>query len=534
LAGQRWRRFAGADSLLDLIRFGLVLPIYVVVDQATQQMASLTATEVANPVLAVTAARANPLFFALLTGLLTVVAVAGRGRLHMGWADLDNGAVLRLFVAPIVFLHTWRAITLDVDFITGQWHTIDRLLLLGLAIALLRWPILLIPWILEARLLNVPLEAVSGALSSQNIDELLIVVLIAVSAAFILAAASGVTSAGPALALASAAVANHFFVAGFAKLRLGWFGQNQIADLPMGTYSNGWRAAGDGTWSQRTAAVFEPLNLPIRLITLAIEFGAIFAIVHYRLFRVWVLATPLFHAAIFVATGFWFGEWIVVELGVFWLYSTERFASTVRENATIARRLFCIVVVALPSFFVFHPPPLAWLDSPVSHGYRIEATNAKGQPVHVNLSAFAPFEQDLFFRYLDPDKIYGHDVLYNRDVFENLGTVRDFDDLEAIEAANVPSTEANAEATEAFFISFIEFTNNPIERPWFLIQPPPRFSTSRADPVMNTATTPLSEVRLVRVTRIHDQPDLGLREEQLLIVGLDTDGQGVVLERSYR
>ena len=185
----------------------------------------------------------------------------------------------------------------------------------------------------------------------------------------------------------------HFFLSGRTKLGVGWL-STDVANLPLASQTAGWLGQTGGAWSRSLASAFGTLRVPLLIATLALELGSLVAVAHTRLLRIWLVGWAGFHVLVFATTGYWFGSWVAFEVALLVILSRAPFRAWVAENATPARAAVAVASV-LASQPLFHPPRLAWVDAPVSYGFRMEATGEDGTIANVGFSALAPFGQDL-------------------------------------------------------------------------------------------------------------------------------------------
>lgn len=178
---------------------------------------------------------------------------------------------------------------------------------------------------------------------------------------------------------------------------MGWLADESLPYVPLNGWVTGWLGQTDGGWARTLADLVTPVDGPLRLATLGLELGAVVAVVHHRLFRLWFPAVIAFHVVNFALFGFWFLGWIVVEVGLSIVLWRTELADWVAANATPARGALVAAAVAVAGAALFHPPGLAWFDTPLAYGVEVEAVGTSGKRYRVPISSFSPFEQELAF-----------------------------------------------------------------------------------------------------------------------------------------
>ena len=360
----------------DALVLGVVAVGFVVIDRATRMLARLSDADLTHRVLVVRAALDRPLPLAAVV-LAVVAALVLRPRLRGGWRTFDRGVVLRWVALPPVVLLAWTGSMYAFNFEAGRWHGLDRLLVVALAAAVWRWPIALVPFVLQARIVNHQFDHGFTTTAGQNIDELLVMALVCILAVVIVTTVLEIDDTSYVVALLMALVASHFFLPGRSKLPLDWATTDDLSHFPISAYTAGWRGAGDGTWARRMSDLAETFSVPLRIGALVLELGAIVAVAHVRLFRLWIPGWVVFHLTVLAFTGFWFGNWIAVEVGLLVVLVVPSLRDWTRRHASVATAAFTALLVLLGAH-VFQPPRLAWLDGPVSYGYEITATGESG------------------------------------------------------------------------------------------------------------------------------------------------------------
>ncbi len=465
---------------------------FLVLDRATRLFGRLSDADIAKPVLVARAVRARPLLVvaALVVGIGALVLLP---RLRSGWDAFEHGRALRWFALPIVVLLAWAGSMYGYNFLAGQWHVLDRLLVVALAAAVWRWPIALVPLALQLRIVTHQFDHGFSTTAGQNIDELLVMALLCIATVVIVGVLLGIDDTSWVVLLLMALVASHFFLPGRSKLPLDWAATDDLSHFPISAYTAGWRGAGDGTWARRMSDLAETFSVPLRIGALVLELGAVIAVAHVRLFRLWVPGWVLFHLTVLAFTGFWFGSWIAVEVGVLVLLLLPSMRDWSSRHANAWTAGFTVLLVLVGSH-VFQPPRLAWLDGPVSYGIEITATGASGTTYRVPASAFAPLDQEVAFVRLSlagtREAAAAYGAIATTQEYDALNALRSIDELAAYEATLGPTFAASDSNAERFFTTWLDHANERSVDPWYLVAPLPHFRSTAPGPVYRRPRAP--------------------------------------------
>lgn len=523
-------RLLRGDSPAALVRLLALVAAFWLLDVLTRSAADLDTAERFESVLIGRVVATNTLPVGLLVAGGAALVGGSRGRVLAPWSAMDRGRLLRALSAPMILVAAWYASLYDYNFVLDQWHTTDRLLVVVLAGGALLRPALLVPFVLQVRVVITQFETPFGATASENIHDLPLLALLIVGAMQLVVAVTDDDDTSPMVLLLGAAVASHFFEPGRAKLAIDWISENDLGNFALASYANGWLGGGDGGWARDLASFADTWRLPLLGGTLLLEVGAIVAVTHYRLLRWWLAGWIGLHAAIFAMSGFWLFEWIVVEAALLAVLTRPTARDWLAVNATPARAAIAAMLVLIGGH-LFHPPSLAWLDAPVSYAYEIEATGESGASYHVPLDAFTPLQQHLSLGFAqfrsEPQAVGGYGAARSRWVNDQLEAATTFTDVEALERRLDPVSDDTIQRSVDFVAAWIEHVNARGSAPWSAISPPTHYWTSRPDPVFDFDER-LAIVEVVMVTSVHDGADQRFSRRTVVTLVVDDAGRAVV------
>lgn len=495
----------GSDRPRDLLFVAGTFVTYLLVDLATRALSDVPDERLARPVLVVESARAHWLLYAVALAGVIGFGVVFRARIWSLWSVMENGRTLRRLAVVFLFVLAWQGSLYEYNFLLGQTHLLDRLLLVALAVGSVFRPVLLAPTALQSRVIARQFAYPFDTTAGQNIDELMVICVLVLAAVHLMYVATGRTGTEAVVLLLGAAVATHFFIPGRSKLAMGWLAENDISNLPLSGHTAGWLGETDGAWARTLASLVAPLNRPLLIGTLVLELGSALAATHYKLMRVWLFGAVAFHAALFAAIGFWFLVWIVIEGALLVVFFAPRLQGWLGRNLTPARAILTFLAIVGGGAFLFHPPRLAWFDAPISYGYRIEATGINGTRYQVPASAFAPLTQEIVFMMMSPGGVRPASGGYGAVGLEGLARLRQVSDFEDLEALERPADPQEVRHSEELLASWLDYANHHGQSFWELLAPPDHFWTGSGERSYRFDEE-LQRIEVSLVTSIHDAP----------------------------
>lgn len=523
----------GIDQVSDVAMVLALFVTYLLLDRLTQALVSIERADLARvSLLGGSIANRWWLYLAVLA-LVMGATVFRRDRMLAPWDRLEYGSTLRLLALPLIAYLAWKGVFYPYNFIAGEAHLIDRLVVGGLGFAALYRPMFLIPLVLQFRVISEQTLFPFDTAASKNVDEFLTVSLLAVVAGYVLYLVTGHRKTGSVILLLGAVVGSHFYVPGKAKLAIGWLTETDIANLPLGSHTAGWLGHTDGSWARAMSGLFDTFGVGVMAATLVLELGAVVAVAHSRLLRWWLPGWLVFHAFTFATTGFMFIGWAALEIGLLVVLIRPGFRSWVGENATPARGAIAVLAV-LGGPVLFHPPGLAWLDAPISYGYEVEAVGESGRHYHVPLSAFAPLDHEMTFSQLQLGETVplsgGYGSLSTAEEMQRLTPIATFAEVARLEADQPPTTLVDE--SEAFVLAFFDRANAGVPFAWLYgLGPPELFWSSREAPNFDF-DEPLTNLDVYHVTALHRDGSPLFRRELALEIERGVNGAGRVREPS--
>ena len=526
---------SAVDRLMSWLPLDVValVAVYFVVDRTFQSMVELTGADLERPSLLAASIGHRWWVWVAVALVAAVVFWWQPERIRSPWSALEQGTALRLLTVPVVVMLVWTAAAYPVNFVAGQVHWSDRLLVVALGLAALWRPAFLLPLALQIRVVIeqtlIPFDNTVAA----NVIELPVLALLILGAGHLLFVVSGRHSTSPIILLMTALVATHFYIPGKGKMLMGWLAADDLANLPLSAHTAGWLGQTDGWWAEGLASFLDRFGPAVKVATLGLELGSLVALARRQLLQAWLIGAVLFHVITLAITGYFFLTWIVVEVGLLVVLSLPGLRAWTEANFRPPRVVVAVVAV-LAGSVLFHPPGLAWFDAPIAYGYRIEAVGITGRTYHVPPSAFDPLAHHLTFSRLtvsDPGPVTGaYGVVDSSEQLELLADVNTIGELEDLERERAIEWPPDAEAKERSGRLLLDFFDSTLDGStpgwWYRLRPPGLFWTGVPDPEYRFQE-PLAELDLMVITDLHHGDRTG-REETVLHIESDGDGGAVI------
>lgn len=522
------RALLGKDRPIEFAHFVAIFVVFGVLERATGSLSTISLDGLGRPIMFASALSEHVAFGLVLAGAAIAGMALVRDRLVAPWEELEHGRALRWLAAPSIVLLTWEGSLYEYNFFLDQTHALDRIAVVVLGLGCLFRPAFLLPFALQFRIVSGQFDAAFGNAARDNVDDLLAMAILALAAVFIWFVMTGRKDTSAVLLVIAAAIAAHFFVPGKAKLEIGWLGTTDISNLPLSSYTAGWRGAGDGTWSRAMADFARSGGDAVLIGTLLLEVGAVVAILHHRVFRVWLLGCLAFHTLVFAFTGYWFLAWVVLEISMFVLLTRPSLQAWISRNASPARAVFTVLIVAVAGSTLYRPPGLAWFDAPVSYGYRMEVRGESGTIYQVPPSALGPISQELAFyraQLGDFQPISGaYGALISAEEVRQFGTLQSLAEVQQLERPFDPETRVRG---EAFMLIVADHLNQQRSSWWSPLSPPDRFWTS-APANEQPLSEPIRQLDVYSLTSIHHLGDQPPDRRLVLTITIDADDNAQV------
>jgi len=325
----------------------------------------------------------------ILPGLMVVAVLCWKWRLLMvSWREWEHGRAVRSFVVVAAAVLLWQFATYDYNSFFGQWHALDRVLLV-VGFAGLCWrPVFVFPFLIQVVLLAGQFAHPLGGFSWIVPDQAIHLLILFLSF-HLFSLATGIRKVDSFVFVAVCLVAAHYWTSGYLKLRGGWLQGSPIEFVLPNTYAGGWLEGlspdSIGKWTN----VFAQFSPFIKIFTLIVECGFALCFLHRRAALFFLSSCILFHLGIFLIMGFCFWAWAIVNACLLLLIWKRKLLPTKHVFGGVG---FCLAfLLIITSHKWLNPGKLMWFDARATYTYRIYGEGPSGKEYHLPPRYFQPY-----------------------------------------------------------------------------------------------------------------------------------------------
>lgn len=417
----------------------------------------------------------------LVPVLLFAAPLFWRRSERLSWQLIDSVGGFRWAVLAVAFAISWSYFAHPVNHYFGQNHSIDRWLLLGTTLALLRSPALLPLFLMMLAICRAQLRHPIGSLTPIG-DEFPLRLLGMITTAVLLNLlartdtfarlkarvlrtsdeGTGPIVSTPALVFATLClVGGYYGYAGYAKLAIGetpidWVMSSHLENLFVGTYLKGWQWIGDTQTLLEWAPVVATVAPYIAAITIVLEVGFVFVLVHRRGTIVLLTGIMGMHIGIVALSGIFFWKWVSVDLALgcwlWWVGEDEGIRSIYsRSNAAIS------VVAILGFISVFGLNEFTWWNTKRLSVLEVHARGSNGSTCVVESEAFSPY---MLVDYMRPKgalaDTFGFGSTFNQKLMERTESVEPIALRDALRRRRAENASASRKRAERSVDDFMQ------------------------------------------------------------------------------
>lgn len=352
----------------------------------------------------------------------------------LGWESLAGDWTLRFFIVVTSATVAWAFSLHEYNAFYGRLHLVERVLVLIGLVLLIVHPAFITPLTL---LVLIQVHQFDYPLWGQYrwTDKIPILEVMILFSVFLFLSALGLPLSSWSFAIVAFSIpAASYFYSGVEKMRLGWFQTNRLSYLLLAAHDNGWLHFLSPDQISLLARSVDGLNLPFKALTLLLELGVIFALVHPLVAVAFLVGLAGMHVGIFLASGICFWKWGVMDLALLPLLVLGW--DDLNGSLMYAPLAFSAVLVLLGPL-ICTAKFLGWYDTPLSGVYRFEGRTPDGSWKEIPPSRFAPYDFPFAqgrFHYLNPSStlvdVYGK--AKTRASFEAVAASRSIEEIEDV------------------------------------------------------------------------------------------------------
>ncbi len=364
--------------------------------------------------------------------------------------DSDNTVKIKYFIFAVSLVVAYSFATYDYNLYFDNSHLVDRLILIGLSLSLLWSPLFLPIFVVFALAMMAQFSWPLGNYSITDKRMMFSILILFNSFLYtklLFKRVSSINFIFVALYLYSIS----YFVPGFSKLESGWTVTNNLYNLVVSSYSNGWLEAIDERNLLNIVSIFQFLNKPIQIGAVIVELVGIFFLAHRYAPYIILPSLVFFHVSIFALTGIFF--WKVIILNICLLFLIASLKSSSKDHLFSKIYCFLFVVMTAISPFSFDwlysilksdsvisskPIDLTWYDTKLNTFYELEAVGASGEVYRISRNFMSPYDIIFVqnrFQYLDDREIstltYGAVGLNQENIHFEIERVSQYDAQES-------------------------------------------------------------------------------------------------------
>lgn len=241
------------------------------------------------------------------------------------WESVDHHNLLRPIILITSGILSWKAITMDVNLVTGKAYPGCRILMLFTWVGAWVHPGFLI------LLLHTGITWLRSNYHHQHLAIRIIIMFLAYLGALPLLSVFAPyfnvgehsDSTAAILFLFLCITASHYLLPGYKKLSLGphphsWMIDNQMHKLTISAYLWGWLRFLPAAKAMRLACKLRPFDRIFQLGTLVVELGAIFILLDHRICLCLLVSFIVFQCLVFASSGIFFWPFMVVNAALIW------------------------------------------------------------------------------------------------------------------------------------------------------------------------------------------------------------------------
>ena len=308
------------------------------------------------------------------------------------WAELDSGNALRMLIGIVAGTLAWTFSVYDFNLYYGQFHLVERLLLITLFLGGLWRPILIVPFL---ALVYTITHQFNQPLSCTWTDKRVLFDVLSLFVGFMLTRlwlpkGWPTVKSGDFFFLVICLQAANYFIPGWGKLISGWPLIERLDNLFVASYLNGWWGHLTQEQALGWAAVIARWNPAMVWGSLILELAALACLWNRRCCIALFLACVGLHAMICLTTGILFWKWIILDFAICLVLVSRN--AEITASLFSRQRFYLSVGLIVASPLIFDPPWLAWYDTELNEQYHMEVVTQGGKTYQLPRTFLVPYE----------------------------------------------------------------------------------------------------------------------------------------------
>lgn len=370
----------------------------------------------------------------------------------------------RIFLFVCAFLLTWEMITYDYNYFLGSAFWFDRIFLLLLCFAILRFPVLIPLFVACAFVYRAQFNfSIQGF---PLFDKRILYDLLILYSVY-----QYVRMLFPGFSLkllywAMIIVASNYFFSGIDKLittphGYEWLTENDSADLFNNAVIRGWLACSGITTTDVLRGIIMEMGPYFQWTVLILEIGVLLIFWKRHIAIYWLGALCFMHIGIFIFGSMLFWKWMAVDilLLVLLIYHRRNYFAEMFPGKA---HLFYTACVLIFSSLWLKPTSIAWHDTPYTQYFTYEVQDESGKWYPMDKNAMNPYHQ--YFQF-DHFLFLVHDTLPEVSGF---GYTSDYQLAEMLREPSIDFERVLREKGEVHFDSTMKLRYEEFIRSYFM------------------------------------------------------------------
>jgi hypothetical protein len=303
----------------------------------------------------------------------------------------------RLLVFGAAFLLTWELVTYDYNYYLDSAFYFDRIVLIILTFALLRFPLLTPLYIAFAFVYRSQFNYPVAGFELFDKRLLFDILLMFVSFRYVKAFIKEFKFSFVWLVLCI--VASNYFYTGLAKIIMSphgyeWLTENNLADLFLNVHVRGWMANASESTINSIWNFLNSWHVPLQFLVLFTELSALFLLRSKKISLIILTVSFLMHLCIFFCGSMLFWKWMAIDALLIYLISKNKIVAEELKYRTLFGS--SVVVIAF-AFIWLRPYMIGWFDTPVNQYFTYEVVDKNGKVYQLTKNEMNPYHQ--WFQY---------------------------------------------------------------------------------------------------------------------------------------
>lgn len=426
----------------------------------------------------------------------------------LSWEKFNLSRVESNLIKVLTACISWCYLFYDYNFYFDQWHAFDRLLLSLLCLLTLRYPLFLIPVLMQINVMHHQFDFPLGGFNF--LDKTMPYEMLAISSSYLLLVSTQHFIRRlffPDLSVYSKPILTYlllftsaacYFHSGLEKVIISphgweWAFYNPIENNLMAMFHRGWLAL----YPQWNTAIFSCLayvKVPVQLLILLGELAFIGIFFSKRLSKGLFVLMLFLHISVLITNGAFFWLWMIADIGILWLIIKSDILFNWKTGLI---GMICILL----AFVIIRVPKLGWFDAPLDNRFELSGNDH----IHLSEATLSPYTRH--FQHGDFLSLINAKTLYPGFLVFDLATLKELEKISPDAVTSLLETKGNNRYKPEFIgemrIFLHRFMKNGRANPVHFLQPPNYWNAHLFSTGMVIENKALESITLLHVTELN-------------------------------